>query len=61
MQAEAEQYSYNMFKNCMILSLNILINNILIKKSAPAPLSGLAALYFKIFCFNLPVFASLQS
>ena len=33
MQAEAEQYSYDILKNWMILRLNILINNILIKKS----------------------------
>ncbi len=32
MGAVAEQYSYNILKNMMILSLNILINNILIKK-----------------------------
>ncbi len=32
MGAEAEQYSYNILKNWMILSLNILINFILIKK-----------------------------
>ncbi len=32
MGAEAEQYSYNILKNWMFLSMNILINNILIKK-----------------------------
>ena len=32
MQVEAEQYSHNIPKNWMILSLNILINNILSKK-----------------------------
>ncbi len=36
MGAEAEQYSYYILKDRMILSLNILINNILIKKSVCA-------------------------
>ena len=32
MRAEAEQYSYDILKNWMNLSLSILINNILINK-----------------------------
>ena len=34
MRTEAKQYSYNILKNLKILSLNILINNIIIKKGA---------------------------
>ncbi len=43
MQTEAGQYSYNILKNRLILSLNILINNILIKKECttfPAKYKG---------------------